>query len=128
MCSAFNGKNILFLDFHRFFETGVFIWFYINVYMSVWLREMYVLQNDFKMFTSTYWSFDVQIHISIKNKSWPVYREVGRILRLEGAKEKNIEHCWCKYWSKWWDCILPNGLKNRLENYQNLKNWKNIFK
>ena len=25
MCSAFNGKNILFLDFHRFFETGVFI-------------------------------------------------------------------------------------------------------
>ena len=31
MCSAFNGKNILFLDFQSFFETGVFIWIYINV-------------------------------------------------------------------------------------------------
>ena len=31
MCSAFNGKNILFLDFQSFFETGVFIWNYINV-------------------------------------------------------------------------------------------------
>ena len=31
MCTAFNGKNILFLDFQSFFETGVFIWIYINV-------------------------------------------------------------------------------------------------
>ena len=33
MCSAFNNKIILFLHFHRFFEIGVFIWFYINVWL-----------------------------------------------------------------------------------------------